>query len=368
MASRPTFRTGVSNGYNWGDTENGEAIRKALKEVENELDSGEAPVRFDPRMTILDISDSKPVGAANTYRDSGKAPSDVTPLRMRHLASSSYTGYDSKSDSKTKVSHATASPRGHGIVSLAGMRQRLLGSVSGASKTSGVSHHRQDMSTKHPDSEPLVLQLPKSYADFYPSHVGMHDAITYMEAIDKSGILDTSLDEEGGGGASVTDMVAMNVSLHTLRKGHSAILVLEHRKVYRSYKINRDPVTKEKTIKIYNSYLPGNHYTAHDKSQAYFETYCIKRRAEFEATLKIRASRSDSVPRYEGCAASGPITVSTKADALPSPPGYTITDEDILDELLAVDPPSPPAPPAPTTERLRSDSPLSMESDSAWDL
>lgn len=301
-----SHHSGVTNGYNWGNTENAEAIRKALEDVNAELDAGAPPVRFDGKMTVL------------------KQPK--VHHRPRSFGSTTAKQHETKAG-ETKES-ASAAPIGCGIVSLASMKSSS-GGYSSPPPPSPVA-------AESPPS-PHVLELPTNYDELYPSHIGMHDALAYMEAMEQCGALDRCIDNKGGGGMSSADTVAQNVSISALWKGHTALLIIEHRKVFRTYKISRDLGTKKKTIEVYTGFLPGTYMTAHEKSKAHFETYCAKEKVAFEAAT--------SVP-YEGAAGDA-------SDAkLPSPPEeHTTTDKKLLDELLATDAPSelPPGSPSSTT-------------------
>lgn len=239
-----------------------------------------------------------------------------------------------------------------------------------------------------------TLQLPKSFNEFYPVETSTHEAVLYMRALDNEGMIDIFMDGEGGGGMSVDGVNAQEISLNILERGMTLVLTLMYSKVWRSYKIYRDPHTRVKTIEPYHGTLPNSTQSAYEKSQHYFEQFCAKKKREFEEMLKAEAEEA-SRPVIQGAATGkcvsfdiappasptshtySPSSTDAVSDAircLPDPPHHPVartaaqdSDDALIEELLAEDAPEPEPELHPTEHLYGPVSPsFSTGSNSAW--
>ena len=87
LTHNPTIRypsqlkhSGITNGYHWRESEDADAIHKAIQEIEREIEEGKSEVQYTPNSTII-ASAHGPVGQANFYRSAvgGTFRDPITP-------------------------------------------------------------------------------------------------------------------------------------------------------------------------------------------------------------------------------------------------------------------------------------------------
>jgi hypothetical protein len=303
-----------------------EALQSAIKDAEQELTDGKEPTKFYQGKSTL-VQSKKNMAQRKAY----ETPHDVFPLVL-----------SSRESSDIKVAESFPKKE-EGVISR--MTNFFSGKKEKKESTTKLKSTLLDF-VEHQGVR--SLQLPRSYDEFYPLDVATKDAKLYIELLNESDILDKSIDGEGGGGMSREGMVAQNLSINILELGVSIILTLMHRNVWRSFKIYREPHTREKSIEPYHGLLPNTTTTAHNSSQHYFEYYCKNKKKKFEKMLKNEAEKATN---REGAAVSSADTVPKKVRFLPELSTSTSTsistvksfvpesDDVIVEELLSQDPP-----------------------------
>ncbi len=261
-----------SSRYRWDTTEDCEAIRKAVMEVNREIAEGAPQVKpITGKTTII-----------RTTMDTGITKRGITRRGITKR------GINSMSQLSKPVQHLapTMGLKYGATESKEDSDDPPLQSPSSVSSVSSVSSATLPIP---------ALELPITYHELYPVETGIHDAVEYMVELDKAGMLERVITNTGGGGISIPNTTCKNFSISSYVINKSAILILQHNHVVRTYRIEYDIETKVKSIYPYHQNLPNTLTTAHYLSQTYFAKYCEEKRKEYAQFLKANAISSANI-------------------------------------------------------------------------
>lgn len=243
MASSTPCHTGVTAGYHWGNTDDAEAIRKAIADVNREIDSGAHEVTFVEGKTTI-ISQQSPPSAPTHSPRWPRWPQRRRSQRNSH----------ERHKNRVQTEHLKQVPKKpDDAPKLSNLFERLK--------------YAQQMQNLRESS------MPSTYKKLYPSHQAFRDANIYLTAYQRAGLLEAKLlgNTSMGGGMSVHDTLCNSFSVQILEPHKSLCLTLEYKSVWRSYKVTYNFTIKKRSIEIYTGVIPFTGMTADELSKRAFK-------------------------------------------------------------------------------------------------